>query len=349
MTPVLLLSLLVVEAPAVGPPAATAPDMLVRQLGSENYAIRSAAERRLLALGAAAVPAVEAGRRHDDLEVRRRCQEVLRRLRAAVCAERVKALRAGRAESDAPLWGHYRRMLGSGRAATALFAEVYQSESDLLEEAGAALRRGDRGELVRLLSQQVRLLAATFADETAGRRDPPGLQAEFTHRLCAALLLAALPGAELDAAGWASFSRMLMETVSFRRSASSRQELRELIGWASLGAHGEGAALHALRQALLHKLAGPARRVARRALAAERPVVLSTAAYALGRFGEAEDIARLLPLLKNEAELPMHNHSDHSTAGEVSDFALEALVRLTGQRPADYAIDPSVFMSAGYV
>src|SRR5262245_23693435 len=130
-----MMSLALAEAPAAGPPPPKAdPSALVRQLGSEKYAVRAEAERRLLALGGPALDAVEAGRRHADLEVRRRCQVLLTKLRVDLCARCVAALRAGRADHQAPLWGHYRRMFGSGHEARALFAEMYEKECEVFED-----------------------------------------------------------------------------------------------------------------------------------------------------------------------------------------------------------------------
>src|SRR5262245_35254581 len=143
MSALLCLALLP-QAPGTAPPARSHdPATLVRRLGSDEYERRVAAEQALLALGARAVPAVEAGRQHADLEVRRRCQAVLKKLRLALCERRVEALRAGRANSSVPLWDHYRRMFGAGRAAMAFFADLYEKECELFEEVALALQGRD--------------------------------------------------------------------------------------------------------------------------------------------------------------------------------------------------------------
>ncbi len=69
------------------------PAALVRQLGSSVFAQRQAAEKQLLALGPAALPAVAAGVASPDPEVARRCRELGRRIRAA----QGKAFVAGKA------------------------------------------------------------------------------------------------------------------------------------------------------------------------------------------------------------------------------------------------------------
>jgi hypothetical protein len=75
------------RAPAQGttaPKAATVPgpeiDKLIEQLGSDQFKAREEAGRKLLALGEAALPALEKARRAGDVEVRRRAD----RLAAAI-------------------------------------------------------------------------------------------------------------------------------------------------------------------------------------------------------------------------------------------------------------------------
>jgi hypothetical protein len=354
MSAVLFLAL-AASAPAVAPPPKADPAALVRQLGSERYAARAEAERRLLALGERSIQAVEAGRRHADLEVRRRCQALLTRLRVALCASRLKALRAGRADSAVPLWEHYRRLLGSGPEARALFAEMYESECDLLEEVALSLRRRDHKAASNLYREQVRALHARFLPRKVPEKgDKQHLPADFVHRLCAALLIGTLPGVELDDAARAALGgELLTYNVALRRAAPRKDQrgrlLRELLGRWCLAARGEKALLWSLRVALLYELAEPARGVARRAVArAKGPVLLVTAAYALGRYGRPRDVRLLLPLLRNEEE------SYRAVPGppvvpEVADLALQALVRLTGQKESEYGVETSALMGQTYL
>src|SRR5262245_57260546 len=201
----LLLSLLLAEAPgAAPPPRLPDPAVLVRQLGSDEFEKRVEAERALLALGGRAVPAVEAGRAHPDLEVRRRCQAILRKIRAELCVGRVQALRAGRADDGVPLWDHYRRMFGGGRMAMALFADLYEKEWEAFDEAAAALRRRDHREASRVHNEQVERLTrgAPLKEVKRDGYERRELPPADHPRLPAALLVGTLPGVRLNDVGW---------------------------------------------------------------------------------------------------------------------------------------------------
>src|SRR4051794_16377726 len=107
MSSLVALALLTPVCPGAAPPTA-GPAALVRQLGSDLYADRLAAERGLLVLGVRAIPALEVGGEDADLEVRRRCRSLLKKLRAEQCAQRLRAMRGGRLDGGFTLWDHYR-------------------------------------------------------------------------------------------------------------------------------------------------------------------------------------------------------------------------------------------------
>jgi hypothetical protein len=73
------LSLLAAAALRAGPETAEA-ERLVRQLGSDDFAEREAATKALLRLGQAAFPALRNARHSQDVEVRRRAEELWDRL-----------------------------------------------------------------------------------------------------------------------------------------------------------------------------------------------------------------------------------------------------------------------------
>src|SRR4051812_27565758 len=114
MSALLCLALLLPAIPAAAPPLLPDPAVLVRQLGSDRYETRLAAEKALLVLGIRAMPAIEGGSRNAALEVRRRCQRLLKKFQVQRWAQRLQALRAGRPDRGTPLWDHYRRIFGGG-------------------------------------------------------------------------------------------------------------------------------------------------------------------------------------------------------------------------------------------
>jgi hypothetical protein len=343
MSPLLFLALLLPETPGAAPPPLLDPAVLVKQLGSDRYEHRVAAERALLVLGIRAIPAVEAGSVSADLEVRRRCQRLLKQLRVELCARRLQLLRAGRPDSSIPLWDHYRRMFGQGPEATALFADLYEKEGELFEEVAVALRRRDHKEARRLYQDHVERLTRKSV-ETPAPRDPRRekgrrygeLPPEDHPRIVAALLIGILPGMTLNDEGRSWLTLPLSYHVAFRRESArkdARGELvRELLGRWCLTARSEVALWNALWMVLAHGVTESGRELARRTLAdSKSPQLLAGAACILGHHGQEEDIPRLLPLLKRT-----ENYHKDLGGIQVADVALESLVRLTGQELRDY-------------
>src|SRR5262249_7357274 len=151
------------------------------------------------------------------------------------------------------------------------------------------------------------------------------------------LLVGTLPGVELDDQGWWGLTDPLSNHVPFRREiarADARGKLlRDLLGRWCLTARSEQALWSACWQVLVHGLTRPGHELARRSLGHDSPQVLAGTACVLGHHGQEEDIPRLLPLLRrHEYYLP------NLWGIEVADVALEALVRLTGQKVGDYGV-----------
>src|SRR5262245_8631504 len=104
----LLLSGLLLAAPAATFRAADQaeapnPGRLVERLGSGEFAERQEATRALDALGEPALDALKLGLRSDDMEVRRRCEELIVRIqRRAESARIVAAKRVQLVYKDTP-------------------------------------------------------------------------------------------------------------------------------------------------------------------------------------------------------------------------------------------------------
>jgi hypothetical protein len=94
------------------------PAKLVRDLGSPRFAVREAAEQKLVALGSKAKAAVVAGTKDADSEVARRCEAIVPKIRAA---ER-KALIEGTIDWPAPAGTRFRNLVGDTKEARKLFA-----------------------------------------------------------------------------------------------------------------------------------------------------------------------------------------------------------------------------------
>jgi len=155
---------------------------LVRQLGDARFAAREEAARQLLQMRGPALPAVVAGTRSDDEEVRTRCAAILAQVRAADWRVRAEVFLAGPTgyKADPKLFAEYEKAVGKlDESSRKLFAEMVRADIDLMAVAVARadgipdlvhkrcesmLRRGEHGPVpVRATIGQ--LAVVFFADE----------------------------------------------------------------------------------------------------------------------------------------------------------------------------------------
>jgi hypothetical protein len=123
--PAVTVGLLAVCLPICGDPPKDDqdPSKLVRDLGSPRFAVREAAEQKLVALGSKAKAAVVAGTKGADAEVTRRCEAILPKIRSA---ER-------QALVDNGVWPSqggetFRKLVGETREARRLFALMTEDD-----------------------------------------------------------------------------------------------------------------------------------------------------------------------------------------------------------------------------
>jgi hypothetical protein len=112
---------------------------LVSQLGSPRFPVREAAAKKLVDLGAAAVPALAAGAKSTDEEVRTRSITLLPQARAADWRRRADAYLAdkeGKQKHDLPLLADWEKITGRPDAGSRqLFADMIRTGGDLLMAA----------------------------------------------------------------------------------------------------------------------------------------------------------------------------------------------------------------------
>ncbi|AMV23872.1 ECF RNA polymerase sigma factor SigE [Gemmata sp. SH-PL17] len=101
------------------------PGDLVKMLGSDDFAAREAAHKRLRAVGLKAEPALRTGLKSEDPEIRTRCAELLTAIRKDALDALVKDFDPAKdTEPDHPIWARFKTIAGADRAARALFAEL---------------------------------------------------------------------------------------------------------------------------------------------------------------------------------------------------------------------------------
>jgi hypothetical protein len=105
---------------------------LVEQLGSADFAEREAAQKELRKLGLKAEPAIKAGVKSEDPEVRERCAKLLIEIRKDALDALAKSFdSAAENPSDHPLWKRFKILAGDTRASRELFAQIIKNPDRL--------------------------------------------------------------------------------------------------------------------------------------------------------------------------------------------------------------------------
>jgi hypothetical protein len=138
-----------------GTPEYRAAADLVRQLGDPKFAAREAAARKLVDMGAAAVPALRAGTTSADEEVRTRSVALLPQAQAVGWKRRADAFLADpTGKHDLPLMAEWEKLTGKPDAGSrALYADMVKGGGQLMELAAT-----DRKAAAALAAQSKKLL-----------------------------------------------------------------------------------------------------------------------------------------------------------------------------------------------
>lgn len=326
----LLLALASLTPGAEPDPAAA----LVRQLGSPSFPVREQAARELAALGRAARPALEAGSRDGDAEIRYRCSLLL----PAAFDHDVKArLQAFLIDSDLdrdhglPGWARFRDAVGNTPPNRQLYADLVRADARLLadvdrnpEAAGTALAAAAlqaRQNTTRGVELNEILLLVFAAQADKVKLPPPAVQTvyQLLHQP------AFRDGLAADRTG-PTVRKLLMGWVEH-----TRDESVAVMQWQSLAnAYG------------LKELAGPAVRVAldRQAL----PTMRAQALAVLGQVGDSTHAAAIAPVLGDEARV---GGGRFGNVTQVRDVALAITIHLHSQNPADFGFEGLRFNPGG--
>jgi hypothetical protein len=110
---------------------------LVRRLGDESYRVREEASKELLRLGLEARDALLQGTRDNDLEIRRRCRDLLPSILEADRQARLEELLADtedKRDHGVPGWSRFRKVAGADVAARKFFVAVCRQDTGLLAD-----------------------------------------------------------------------------------------------------------------------------------------------------------------------------------------------------------------------
>jgi hypothetical protein len=326
-----------------GDPPKVDPDVarLVQDLGSPRFAAREAAERKLAELGSKAKAAVLASTKNADLEVARRCEAVLPKIRAT---ER-KALVDGTGGWPVPAGTRFKELVGDTKESRTLFALMTEDDrrAESADAAAADPTRATRlyaAEVTRLGEAQQRVMKAFRGEFPLDWLREDSRAAIPTGEVALGLYLGALTPA--GAADPPDATDLFVPAFRDLAAGPEKGPFGKLfVAW--LGGRDPKAmqaGLHAALAAGVPSAVGPARRlVADRT--AEGPVI-GAAVLVLGRLGTREDLASLSALRDDRREYNAAIGSSEST--QVRDLAAAASLTLRGQKFWRYGFDQLIWL-----
>jgi RNA polymerase sigma factor (sigma-70 family) len=120
-------------APATSPrPREDPAARLVAQLGAPDFAAREAAQKSLRELGPKAEPALRAGLKSENPEVRNRAAALLTTIRADARDALARGFDPAKdAQPDHPVWTRFKTIAGDSRASRDLFAQIIANKDRL--------------------------------------------------------------------------------------------------------------------------------------------------------------------------------------------------------------------------
>lgn len=317
---------------------------LVKQLGHPRFAVREAAGKQLVEMGAAAVAALTAGTRADDEEVRARCTALLPQAKAADWARRAAAYLAdtdGKQTHDLPMLAGWEKVTGKPDAGTRkLYAEVLRTSGELLDAVAA----NPKDARTRLNERTAQLLSRVRSVKGQVEAEAGELAALFfievwsgdtTHAAGArrALARSSSPAALLSNPAW----------PKALDAAETGPVLRRLLAkWAGTREPRDYQA-HQRFAMLVTKKPFPEAVPVLAAVAGNKAAdVLSAravAVHALGKAGGTEAAAALTDLLSDTTEVFRGGPTGEHRLG---DMALAALVQMHGKKLSDYGLNSNI-------
>jgi HEAT repeats len=328
---------------AEGTPEHQVAAELVRQLGDPKFAIREAAAKKVVDMGGAAVPALAAGTKSADEEVRTRSAALLPRAEAVGWGRRADAFLADPpSHRDLPLLAEWEKFADKPDAGSRrLYADMLRGGGSVLEAMAAGRTEGR----TVLMARARALLAANRAK---------GTQVEIPAGAVAAVLFAqaVLKDPTPDPPGDGGRHEPLYLLANPAVAAALGDEVvgpayrRLVVAWIESRPADEH--MSALSVALLaHRRPFPEADPVLVRLATKHTSVQIrwVALEALGRSGTEAAVAKLTELLDDKAV--MYDNLGNGDAGhQVRDCALAALAGGAGKDPAAYGL--TSYMSAGF-
>ncbi len=313
---------------------------LVQRLGDTDFQAREQASQELLRIGLPAKQVLVEGAKALDLEVRRRCRELLPEVLETDRQARLAAFIAdkdGKQKHDLAGWSRYRDVVGADTAARQLFVEMHKCDTGFLadvdndpEHAGA---------------QWASLCQSVFQRLFANRT--PAIQQVPMGEIASLLLVAADPKVRIpDQQRYLLFSILQYHATAQNtlrnRAASPFKKI--VLAWIERQADDE-MGLHQVFHLLNNLEMREGLDFALKVIRDKKPqgMILATALTTVGKFGDKQHVAVLELFLHDNTAIGNFNLGNVRGTTQVRDAALAMMVRLTKQSHKDYGFAVSRF------
>ncbi len=338
-------------------------DKLLQRLQSDSYEEREEATAAILELGSSIRPWVVRGVASSNLELRLRCEQLLKRIDSSAFARRIAEFRVSgemKASSDLPCCAEFLSLFGDDERARALYCDIATSERGLLELVADYLRterefdikisEAERRARLSLKTRPIQQTLNDAADIWTGEASTfrPGRAASNLNMrvetLSASMLIANLPGLQeqkgISEAVYGYF-RSPANLVAIRKSP----HFATIRGGAAKWLRGSEVKVQPLSIAMRLGLSEVAIELGRKAVEAyanDKSADADDAGHAMmtgttlgiiacGRFGDETDIDRLAQLLNKEVVIQTWITVDQKTStGQIRDLALAYSAHLAG-------------------
>ena len=307
---------------------------LIQRLGDSSYQTRESTHERLVKIGMSARRELAAALRHPDLEIRSRVRRIYVDLMYEDFEQKLERFIndvEGRLEHDLPGWDVYQEKIGGSPEERKFFASMARAESKVLRAIDTKKGLGE------ILQERVKQL------QPYGNYTPTGPTVPQVHSIATVMLGASeLTDAQRESLispvyNLLNYSQIKSQIIDKPDHDVSKRLTRE---WAELASTSRNRTL-GLMLILNYGFEETGLKVARKMLGTTESFSTSEqyAAICAARFGGAEEVELLLPLL--EQKTLVHSWSTPQAGGkliktQLRDTALIMLLHLTKQDPADY-------------
>jgi hypothetical protein len=320
-----------------GTPEFEKATVLVKQLGHARFAVRETAAKELVEMGGAAVPALQAGIKSEDEEVRTRSTALLPQAKAADWKRRADAYLAdieGKQKHDLPLLTDWEKLIGKPDAGSRkLFAEMIRTKGEFL-----ATVAGDRKAGQTATATECRLALDRL-------RGPKGQVKAETGELAAILLADAIAPPKMPDWSPAGFPAMLLDNPSVPDALDATETgaafRRLIVRWMDARPPRDQAGCQHF-SALVRKKpfpeAGPILAKWAKDKKADALSVRLLAIEALGKVGGKEAGDTLAGLIDDTTQVFGGGQDQY----HLGDSALAALVQMKGKKLPDYGLNNTI-------